>query len=340
MLKESNKYMSQFIRVANTSKSTIIPKSSVKPPPPINPPTKQTPIVKPISPPPQIKPVPTSPPPQNINSNTTILPQNTIVNIKPLPPSIGFPPKSSPVLPPPPPVGSGGPQPGRELDCVSRKPVCCCVGHYDNAGNFRHTCINNVPVVLIPNGQEKIWLPPICNGGFEAGCAVWIGNCLYRKVPYTGRLICYCNHFLPPQSQTCPATIVRNGKVYTCKKWNSLICKPPHGSIFLDGCLCVPTSLPPPPPPPPAQQTYSLNTYMCNASRPTWMTYHQKGFLDKKYPEIIGYAMCSGFKRNCPIAEDIYDASKLATYFCCAFYFQSKDFKNKTARLDYITCGK
>ena len=154
--------------------------------------------------------------------------------------------------------------------------------------------------------------------------------------------MCYCKYTLPPQpeEQKCPVSITKNGKIYTCKKWDSRICIPPKDSIILDGCLCIPTSLPQPPPPPPAQQTYSLNTYMCNASRPTWMTYHQKGLLDKTYPEIIGYAMCSGFRRNCPIAEDIYDASKLATYFCCAFYFQSKDFKNKTARLDYITCGK
>lgn len=350
MLKESNKYMSQFIRVANTSKSTITPKSSVKPPPPITPtPQKQTQVVKPISEPPQIKPIPTLPPPQNINSNTIILPQNTIVNIKPLPPSITFPPKSSPVLPPPPPLPPSGPAvpiggTGREIDCRTRTPVCCCVGHYDNAGRFRHTCINNKPVALIPNGQERIWLPPICNGGFEAGCGVWIGKCLYRKVPYQASdiLSCYCKYYLPPQpeEQKCPVSITKNGKIYTCKKWNSLICIPPKDSIILDGCLCTPTSLPLPPPPPPAQQTYSLNTYMCSASRPTWITYFQKGFLDKKYPEIIGYGMCSGFRRNCPIAENVYDAAKLATYFCCAFYFQSKDLRNKTATLDYITCGK
>jgi hypothetical protein len=77
-----------------------------------------------------------------------------------------------------------------------------------------------------------------------------------------------------------------------------------------------PQSLPPPPPPPPLPYRI-LKTSYCGGLG--YIKYYQRGFLNKQYPEIIGYAMCRGMRYECPIAETIADAAKLVGIFNCAW---------------------
>jgi hypothetical protein len=84
-------------------------------------------------------------------------------------------------------------------------------------------------------------------------------------------------------------------------------------------------------------QPYSLLTYKCNNEKEL-ITYYPRGVLDKDHPEIIGNAMCSGFIRMCPITATPIEAAGLVNLFNCAFSVE-RDFKNKEARLYFITKG-
>ena len=76
---------------------------------------------------------------------------------------------------------------------------------------------------------------------------------------------------------------------------------------------------PTPPPTPPPQKSRTLKTSYCGGIG--YVTYHPRGFLNKQYPEIIGYAMCRGMRHECPIVDfdTLGGASKLVGIFNCVW---------------------
>jgi len=312
---------------SDQSKKAIITPVSV--PPKVNPPVN---IIKPVSPPQSnitITPPPKSAPiPIKVNPPTAIVQMPIIQPVKPSCPC---------------PINTFG------LSC-SNRPRCCCTGFIDHGGNAYSICINDIPSTLIPKNEERDWLPPVCNGGFQNGCGVWIRNCLYRKVPYVGPKRCGCKFYVPPSVGTCKPKIRTfmsrtppyKNILFQNVPWNPTISMPPRDCIPIDGCLFCPISSQPivgptPLPLPPINGgTRTKATWLCSGQRKAEMiTYHPKGFLDKRYPEIIGYAMCSRFIRQCPIVENIGDAMKLTTFFKCSFYIITETAKE--VRLDYIS---